>query len=462
MSVTTQGPAGAAQRPTNERARDGARPVTIIGAGFTGLAAAYELGRRGIGSTIFESERQIGGLAAGYDVGGQVLERFYHHWLGTDRHIVDLVKELDLEQNVVLRPTKTGMYYANHFYRLSSPLDILRFKPLTFINRLRFGMLIAYSWTIKDLHGIEHLTAKEWLLKICGQQVYEVVWEPLLIGKFGDCRDEVGAVWLWNKFIQRGRSRGKSGGEHLAYYRGGFAALVDDWAKEIGRLNGQIKLSEPIEELIVERDVVTSVRTPSGVTKTDMVIATPALPIIADLLEPHVSSDFVANLRRVRYLANICLVLQLNRSLSDTYWLNVNDPSFPFVGIIEHTNFEPKSSYSGRHIVYLSKYLPTNDKMYTMTDRDLLDFAIPHIQKMFPEFSRDWVLDYNVWHADYAQPVITTNYSKTLPGVQTPLKNFFISTMAHVYPEDRGTNYAIKHGRNIAARVADVLQASKR
>src|SRR5262249_50640192 len=149
------------------------------------------------------------------------------------------------------RQTTTGMYYANQFYRLSKPLDILRFKPLTFLNRLRFGMLIAYSWMIKDLAKIEHLTVKEWLLKVCGKQVYEVVWEPLLIGKFGAHSDEVGAVWLWNKFIQRGKSRDKSGGEHLMYYRGGFAALVEDWAREIRGTGAEIRLSEPVQELIV-------------------------------------------------------------------------------------------------------------------------------------------------------------------------------------------------------------------
>lgn len=433
--------------------------VVIIGAGFAGLAAAYELGRRGIKATIVESDSLIGGLAAGYEVGGQLLERFYHHWLGTDRDIIQLVEELGLQQNVLLRPTNTGMYYANKFYRLSSPLDILRFKPLTFFNRLRFGMLIAYSWTIRDLHSIEHYTVKDWLLKVCGRQVYEVVWEPLLIGKFGDYRDEVGAVWLWNKFIQRGQSRGKSGGEHLAYYRGGFAALVEDWAKEIRRNGTEIRLDEPAQELIVEGNRVTGVRTRSGVIKASNVIATPAFPIIASLLEPHTSPAFIASLRAVKYLGNICLVLQLKRPLSDTYWLNVNDPSFPFVGIIEHTNFEPSTSYANRHIVYLSKYLPVNDRLYQMSDKELLDFSIPYVQKMFPEFGRDWIIDYHVWRAEYAQPVIPINYSKTMPGTDTPLENFFISTMAHVYPQDRGTNYAIKHGRSIGAHLSDQMLA---
>lgn len=441
----------------------GSQPhVVILGAGFTGLGAAYELGRRGIRSTIVEPDSLIGGLASGYEVGGQILEKFYHVWLSTDRHVVDLVKELGLEQNVIMRPSKVGVYYANAFYKLSSPLDILRFKPLSFFNRLRLGLLIAYSWTIRDLHSIEHLTVKEWLLKVCGRQVYEVVWEPLMIGKFGDAREEVGAVWLWNKFIQRGKSREKSGHEQLGYYRGGFAALVEDWAKDIRARGGEIRLNEPATKLIVKDGAVTGVCTPSGTIDADMVISTPALPITADLLDGHVPADFVSHLRSIKYLANFCLVLQLKQKLSQTYWLNVNDPSFPFVGVIEHTNLEPTSSYSGRHVVYLSKYLPATDALYRMKDAELLDYSIPHIERMFPDFRRDWIVDYHVWRADYAQPVITPHYSKVVPGVETPLRNFFISTMAQVYPEDRGTNYAIKHGRDIAVKVADLLQAKKR
>lgn len=462
MKIANQGVIGkTADIEALPRQPDHEPHVAIIGAGFTGLAAAYELGKRGIKATVLESEPLIGGLAAGYDVGGQVLERFYHHWLATDRHVVELVNELGLGQNVVLRPTNTGMYYANSFYRLSTPLDILRFNPLTFINRLRFGLLIVYSWTIRDLHSIEHLTAKEWLLKACGKQVYEVVWEPLLIGKFGNFAEKVGAVWLWNKFIQRGKSRQKSGGEHLAYYRGGFAALVEDWAERIRALGGRIWLKEPVQQLIVRDGVVIGLRTPSGIIKADVVIATPALPIIVDLLEPHVPAAFTAGLRAVDYLANICLVLQLKRKLSDTYWLNVNDPSFPFVAVIEHTNFEPPSSYAGRHIVYLSKYLSSTDKMYELTDDALLEFSVPYIKKMFPAFERDWILDYHIWRADYAQPIITPNYSSVMPAVETPLKNLFISTMAQVYPEDRGTNYAIKHGRDIAVQVSDLLRARR-
>ena len=49
----------------------------------------------------------------------------------------------------------------------------------------------------------------------------------------GDLAEEVAAVWFWNKLKLRGGSRGSGGGERLAYYRGGFAALADALALQL-------------------------------------------------------------------------------------------------------------------------------------------------------------------------------------------------------------------------------------
>ena len=189
----------------------------------------------------------------------------------------------------------------------------------------------------------------------------------------------------------------------------------------------------------------------------DVVIATPPLPLVADLIEPYVSADYVATLRRIKYLANICLVLELDRSLSDTYWLNVNDPGFPFVGVIEHTNFEPTTTYGGHHIVYLSKYLPESSELYRMEETELLDFTLAHLGRMFPAFSRDWLVDYHIWRARYTQPIVERHYSKLIPPAETPLANLYLATMAQIYPEDRGTNYAVREGRKLATQLAAKL-----
>ena len=434
--------------------------TVIVGAGFAGLSAALELARRGVAVTILEAEPEVGGLAGTFDVNGERLEKFYHHWFTNDLHVNELVRELGEDDRIVYRPTRTGMYFANHIFRLSSPIDVLRFTPLPLVDRVRLGILALRARGVQNWRALEDETAEEWLIRLGGERVYRVVWQPLLEGKFGPFASQVSAVWFWNKLKLRGGSRGKSGAEMLAYYRGGFAALADRLAVEITVLGGEIRLCTPARGLVVEGGIARAVETDAGAIDADAVIATPALPIIADLVAPHAPEDWVARLRAIDYLANVCVVLELDRSLSDTYWLNVNDPGFPFVGVIEHTNFEPASTYGGRHIVYLSKYLPASAELYGMADDAVLDYCIPHLQRMFPAFDRRWVMNHHVWRARYAQPIVGKHYSRLIPDTETPIAGLYLSTMAQVYPEDRGTNYAIRDGRRVGRDVAAVVQRS--
>lgn len=428
--------------------------VAIVGGGFSGLAAAYEFACAGKRVVVIEKDAELGGLAGGFKVGEHVLEKFYHHWFSNDVHVMRLISEMGLESNVLLRPTRTGMYYANQFFRLSSPLDLLRFQALPFIDRIRLGAAVLRVRMIRDWRPLEKISARQWLLGLCGRRAYDVVWDPLLVGKFGALAEEVSAAWFWKKLVLRGGSRGRAGEEILAYYRGGFAALADAVADRITSLGGDVMRSTGVTGLMVHGDgMAGGVETTAGAVAARHVLITTPLPVTADLLAGHVPWDYARSLRRIRYLANVCLVLSLKRSLSDTYWLNVNDPEFPFVGVIEHTNFEPSESYGGRHIVYLSKYLPSDAELYRMPDGQLLEFALPHLKRMFPEFEPSWILDWHVWRAEHAQPIAETNYSELIPDRATPLPNVHITSMAQIYPEDRGTNYAIREGRETAQAI---------
>jgi len=430
-------------------------PFVIIGGGFTGLSAAYELASRGEKVVVLEKEPMVGGLASGFQVGDYTLERFYHHWFTNDRHVMELIEEIGCGDQVVFRPTRTGMYYANTIFRLSTPLDLQKFSALSFSNRIRLGLLALRARAIRDWKKIEHLTARDWLIRLAGPEVFRVVWEPLLVGKFGPYADKVGAVWFWKKLVLRGGSRASDGREVLAYYRGGFSELAEALRRKLEAMGVAIRLNAAVTAIETDdAGRACAVRVDGERVPARALLLTQALPQIADLLEGHVEHGFVDRLRRIDYLANICLVLEMDRSLSETYWLNVNDPSFPFVGVIEHTNFEPPESYGGRHIVFLSKYLPESDALYRMDDADVLDFAVPHLQRMFPDFRREWVTGHHVWRARFSQQIAEPDYSKLIPPEQSPIGNVLITSMAQIYPEDRGTNYAIREGRRVAAELA--------
>jgi len=433
-------------------------PVVIIGSGFTGLAAAYEITRRGIPVIVLEKDEDIGGLAGSFKINRQCLEKFYHHWFTNDEHLIRFTKEIGCEDQLVYNQTKTGIYIDKYFFKLSTPLDVLLFKPLGLWGRIKLGLLVLRVRRVKDWKELESVTAREWLIKLCGQQVYDVVWEPLLRGKFGPFAPEISAVWFWNKLLLRGGSRSKTEKEVLAYYRGGFRTFIEAIANEIKFSGGEFVTGASVEALIVRDGHVKGVQTSKGIIDARAVIATPALPIIAGLVEPHISGKYANELRRIKYLANICLVLVLSHSLSDIYWLNINDPDFPFIGVIEHTNFQPAENYDGLHIIYLSTYLPETAELFYMKKEQIFEFALSHIKRMFPKFDRSWVRYYHVHKARYAQPIVERYYSTLIPSNKTPIEGLYIATMAQIYPEDRGTNYSIREGRRVGRIVAEQIQ----
>jgi protoporphyrinogen oxidase len=431
--------------------------VTIVGGGFTGLAASYELLKKNITVTVLEAESEIGGLAAAFDVGGEKLDRFYHHWFTNDVEVMGLVDDLGLSNHVKVYPTNTGVYYAKNFFKLSTPWDLLNFKPLNLLDRIRLGLLALRARQVKDWKMLEGKTAHEWLKELGGENVYRVVWQPLLKGKFGPYAEDVSAVWFWNKLKLRGGSRGKGGEERLAYFNGGFVALAESLADKIRELGGRIELNTPVTNVQKLNDSWL-VETAKGVFSSSRVVMTTALPLIADMIENWAPTQYLNDLRRIQYIGNVCLVLELDRSLSKTYWLNVNDPSFPFVGVIEHTNLERCETYGGRHIVYLSKYLPHTDRLYSMNADEFLDFALPFLKTMFPEFDRKWIQGHHLWRARWSQPIVEKYYSKLIPQWDGPSEGFHICSMAQIYPEDRGTNYAIREGRRIGKNIANMLK----
>jgi protoporphyrinogen oxidase len=216
---------------------------------------------------------------------------------------------------------------------------------------------------------------------------------------------------------------------------------------------GEIRLGARATGLAISDGRLSGIVTDHGVVAGTAALLTPALPVIADILGPQVPADYATRLRSFAYLANICVVLELDRSLSELYWMNVNDPSFPFVGIIEHTNLDQADPTRRRHIVYLSRYLPAEHPAFAWSDATTIDFTVPHLARMFPQLRPDWIGAAHVWRARYAQPIVSCGYGDRVPAVETPVPGAFIASMAQVYPEDRGTNYAIRDGRKAAALI---------
>ncbi len=425
--------------------------VVIVGGGITGLSAADTLSQRGITCTIYEKDSVVGGLAGSFLVNGALVEKFYHHLFTSDTAMADLIQRLGLGDGLEWLPT-TNSYFANRIYRLSTPIDLLRFSRISLLDRFRLGLLYLRTRFVSDWHALEDLTARDWLIHMAGQHVYDAVWGPLLRGKFGRYADQVAAVWIWNKLKLRGSSRGSKQEERLGYLRGGFGQAITAWEQTLRERGVRIHTSSPVTEIRNSAGRATGVIAGGALEPADHVLVTTAPQIFAGIA-PTLPEDYRERLEQIHYLGNVCLVMRLDRSLSDSYWLNVGDPNIPFTGVIEHTNMQRPADYGGAHLAYLSRYVDPQDAYYRMTAEELLAAYLPHLRHMFRDFDESWVLETWAWREPYAQPVIGLHYSQTKPPMRTPLDRLWLACMAQVYPEDRGMNYAVLSGRRVAEEI---------
>jgi len=423
--------------------------VAIIGGGLTGMAAADVLAKNGVECTIFERDAALGGLAGSFDVGGARLEKFYHHLFTSDTAISGLIEELGLGNRLEWKPSVTSLYTNGRIFRLSTPMDVLRFTPLGLFDRIRLGMLAIWPRFIRDWKPLEEITVRDWLIRTAGRRVYDVVWGPLMRAKFGSYADQVAAVWFWNKLKLRGGSRSKQQSEQLGYVAGGFWQVVERLEERLRERGVEIRLSAPVEQIPIEEGRALGVVVRGKLLPFDRVLVTAAPETFAGIA-PGLPEEYAQRLTSIEYLANTCLVMDLDRSIGHTYWLNIGDTDVPFVALIEHTNFRPRSDYGGKHLVYLSRYMAAEDPYYSMTPQELFAAYLPHLQKIVPGFSADWVKALYAWSERYTQPVISRRYSDLRPALRTPVTDLWLSCMASIYPEDRGMNYAVAYGQRVA------------
>ncbi len=429
--------------------------IGIIGGGIAGLTAAYRLSKSGHNVVVFEKDACLGGQAGTFDICGQPLEKYYHHIFTSDSDIICLIDELGLGAKLKWLESNVGLYYQGKTYKWVDAFDLLRFPGLSLVNRFRLGLTTLQLQRHKNWHDLENLTAQEWIIQHVGRKNYEVIWEPLLRGKFGERADEIGMVWFWGKIYLRFSSRGKSmQKERLGYLMGSYGQVINTLAQKIQESGGKINTGTTVKKIIVEDNQVKGILTDRGEELFNVVIATiPSSSFLS--LVAELPKNYREKLQMTTYQATACLVLTLKKSLSPFYWMNISDTSMPFVAVIEHTNLVKSSNYNNKHIIYVSNYLTQDSLLYRMDAAELLEYYLPYLQKINPEFNREWVEDCFLWKDEAAQPIISTNYSQHITEHRTSIDGLYLANTTQIYPEDRGMNYSVRLGNKISELVLD-------
>ena len=372
------------------------------------------------------------------------VEYFYHHWFTSDSEMMSLFDELGVRDRVIVKRPLTVVYYKDTFYPLDSPINALKFPGFTLWDIARFGFVTVYLRYLAGWKPLESVLADDWMRKYYGERLYAMNFESLLQGKFGEHYKEVNMAWFW--------ARMKARSTRLATFEGGFQAFSDLFAERLRQKGVNIRLETPVSAITPTPDQKLEVQTGQGAEIFDRCLVTLA-PALMAKMAPSLPEDYLKGLLALKNMGAVVMVISMRRTLSDKgyYWFNMpKTAGFPFLALVEHTNFVPPEKFGGDHILYCGDYLDLDHEYFTLTKEELLERFLPALKRVNPEFEASWVKDSWLFRTDYAQPIPLLDHSKNIPDIKTPVPGLFFASMSQVYPWDRGTNFAVQIGRKAA------------
>ncbi len=420
--------------------------IAVVGAGYSGLSAAYDLVQAGHQVTIFDNNDRPGGLAIGFKEPhwDWSVEGYYHHWFASDEHMLGLIDELGLSERVRFPRPYTVMLHNGNWHPFDSILQALIFPGLGWgVNKVRFGLVGLYLRLFDNWQTLEKVTVDTWMRKWAGDHVYETMWEPMLKGKFGPYYRDVNMAWMWARIHAR-TSR-------LGTYQGGFQAFADDFASILQNRGVKILYNTLVTEITQDLKVAAD----QGAGKFDRVLVTTSPGLLSKLV-PALPASYNEGLLNLKHLGAVVLTMSLKHQLSRDgyYWFNIpKDQDYPFLALVEHTNYLSPEYFGGDHIVYCGDYRVPEHEYFTLSEQEIYQRFVPSLQRINPDFDPDWVNKYWVYRTRYAQPVPELNHSRNIPAIRTPIQGIYFASMSQVYPWDRGTNFAVEIGRRAAGMI---------
>jgi len=415
--------------------------ITILGGGITGLTAAYYLSKNGHEVTVFEKEKILGGLASGFKSKdwNWYLERAYHHLFASDSDILNFAREIGFNKIFFQSPTTSSLFEYNkkfQIHALDTPIDLLKFPYLNIFDKLRAGMIIVFLKLSPYLPLYNKVTSEEFLKKTMGKNVWNVMWRQLFRGKFGDYAGIILSVFIWARINKRTKN--------LGYVAGGFQELVSFLDKTLENLNVKVLKGYQVEEIKARGEKILI----NG-TAFDKVISTLPTPVMTKLTTNIFSENYLSKFKKLKYLHAMTVILETKEPiLNKTYWLNICTEKIPFMILAQHTNFVDKKNYGGKNIAYLGWYLKGDSPLLKMTDNEVLSLVLPAIKKITNH--QPPVTNHFIFRVPWAQPIFDKDFVKNMPTFKTPNKNFYVANLDMTYPYDRGTNYAVKLGRDVS------------
>jgi protoporphyrinogen oxidase len=421
--------------------------VAVVGAGPMGLAAAYELVKQGYEVELFEAGPVVGGMAASFDFDGLSIERYYHFHCTSDKPFFKLLRELGLEKKLHWTATKMGYYYGGRVHEWGNPIGLLKFPGLSFVEKIRYGLLAFLSTKRRDWSKLDKIDAVSWIKGWIGERAYDVLWKGLFELKFYEHTPNLSAAWIWTRIRRIGNSRQSMFTEKLGYVEGGSEVLMIALKDKIIQAGGKVHTLASVSKVEIEDGAVTGVWVKDEFLAFERVISTVPTPYVPAMI-PGLPANIIDQFKSINNIAVVCIIVKLKKAVTENFWLNVRDDSMDVPGIIEYSNLNPNTN--GDHVVYVPYYVPGDNPIYLDADEVFFGKVRGYLKTINPDLVDEDFLAMKASRYRYAQPICEPEFQQKLPPVDLPIKGLFAADTSYYYPEDRGISESVDFGRKMA------------
>lgn len=434
----------------------------IIGGGMLGMTTALRLAQQGHRVTLFEARDQLGGLADAWKLGDITWDRHYHVTLLSDSHTRQILKELDLDDDMQWVETRTGFFTDGRLHSMSSSLEFLLFKPLSLWSKFRLGLTIFAGSKIKNWKKLEGQLVGDWLQKWSGKKTFEKIWKPLLRSKLGDNYKKTSAAFIWATIARLYAAR-RTGlkKELFGYLPGGYARMLAAFEKYIRDAGVEIRLNQAIESVSHESGEILIEHANGNRENFDRCVLTVPSRVVPKLL-PQLDNHEAAKHTAIEYQGIVCASLLLKKPLADFYVTNITDGTVPFTGVIEMSALVDPSEFGGKSLIYLPYYVPENHEAFQWSDDEILEHSLAGLESMYPEFSRDDLIAFRASRVRSVMAISTLNYSDNLPPKQTSVPGVHVVNSAQIVNGTLNVNETIKLAETAIAELLEATATERR
>lgn len=408
--------------------------LAVLGGGISGLASARRLTQRGHRVTLYEADDRLGGLGGTFSHDGIELEKFYHCMLPTDAALLQHVEQLGLADRVAWSPTDMGFRVRETTYPLNTPLDLLRFAPLRWRDRLRLGLLAVQARLVGTQASLDDVTAAEFVRRTVGEQAFELLWKPLLAAKIGDHYPALPALWLTSR-LHREKNVSR---EQKGCLRGGYRALTDAFARDLEAKGARVNTKSPIAALAREDDGMRVQLADGRSAKHDAVLSTLPLPAFLRVAAKCGLPPALAELG-LDYQGVVSGVFLTERPLTPYYWAPWVDCGTTSQGLIAMSNVVPLEQTRGLHVHYLVNYAHRTTALYALPDAEMLGRYEADLLRVHPE-ARGRVVGRYLFRAPFVEPMWTVGYAKRKPPHVVIPGRLYLASTAQLYPRVNSWN----------------------